>query len=628
MKQTSEASASTAGSVVEVRKRAPLHEAEPATLVEVFEHVPRAHPRPDTLNYKRAGQWVSISAVEMLQRVQSIAAGLYSLGVRRGDRVAILSESRPEWVLTDAACMFATAIDVPIYPTLTAPQVRYILNDSGARVLVVQNEEKYNSVCDAIAECNAIEQVVFFEKPASGSATGISLAELEERGRALEKSQPDLIDNLAHQVKPDDLATIIYTSGTTGEPKGVMLTHENLVSNLIDSSSHLKFANDDSALSVLPLSHVLERMAMYMYLFHGMAAYFGESLEAIGPNLREVRPTIFVGVPRIFEKIFARVKEKTAEKGRLNVAILNWAATVGREHARLSTRHQQIPAGLEIKRKLADKLIFSKLRSALGGRIRLLVSGGAALPEDLALLYIGAGLPIVQGYGLTETSPVITAGVMEDNRVGTVGKPIRNVEIRIASDGEIESRGPNVMRGYYNKPEETRAVFTDDGWFKTGDIGRIDEDGFLHITDRKKELFKTSGGKYIAPQPIEQLIKGSRFVNQVVLVGNGRKFPAALIVPDWERVDSYSQLKGIKAKSRAELCKNPRIIDLFERQIAGLTTDLAQYERVKKVALLENELTIEGGELTPTLKVKRRVVDEKFRSVIDRLYEAADAERS
>ncbi|HEV7682634.1 MAG TPA: long-chain fatty acid--CoA ligase [Pyrinomonadaceae bacterium] len=609
-----------ADSNVEKFERIPLHEGEPTTLVEVFEHVPRTHPRHDTLNYKRDGAWVSISAVEMLKRIHAIAAGLYSLGVRRGDRVAILSESRPEWVLTDAACMFATAIDVPIYPTLMAPQVRYILNDSGARVLVVQNEEKFQAISAVIAECPAIEHVVFFEKPATDAA-GISLAQLEERGRALLETQPDLLNDAVRQIKPDDLATIIYTSGTTGEPKGVMLTHVNLVSNLIDSSSHLRFAKDDSTLSVLPLSHVLERMAMYMYLYHGMATYFGESLDTIGPNLREVKPTIFVGVPRIFEKIFARVKEKTAEKGRLNVAFLNWAVDVARQYARLSTRHQHVPVALELKRKLADKLIFSKLREALGGRIRLLVSGGAALPEELALLYIGAGLPIVQGYGLTETSPVITAGVMEDNRVGTVGKPIRNVEVRIASDGEIESRGPNVMRGYYNKPEATQAVFTEDGWFKTGDIGKVDEDGFLHITDRKKELFKTSGGKYIAPQPIEQMIKGSRFVNQVVLIGNGRKFPAALIVPDWERVESYAQLKGIKEKNHAELCRNPRIVDVVQRQVDGLTTELAQYERVKKIALLENELTIDGGELTPTLKVKRRVVDEKYRDLIDRIYD-------
>jgi long-chain acyl-CoA synthetase len=623
MNHTTEASTiavdSTVGPEVDLGKRGPLNQEEPTTLVEVFEHVARTHPRPDTLNYKRDGRWISISSDEMLTRVRRIAAGLYSLGVRRGDRVAILSESRPEWTLTDAACLFANAIDVPIYPTLTPPQVRYILKDSGARVLIVQNEEKFFHVREAIAECEAIEQVVFFDKP-SAALSGISLAELETLGQALEEADPNLVNNIAHQIKPDDLATIIYTSGTTGEPKGVMLTHANLVSNLIDSSSHLSFTNDDSTLSVLPLSHVLERMAMYMYLFHGMATYFGESLDTIGPNLREVRPTIFVGVPRIFEKIFARVKEKTAEKGRLNVGILNWAVVVAKEHARLTTRHQNIPATLKLKRKIADKLIFSKLRNALGGRIRLLVSGGAALPEELALLYIGAGLPIVQGYGLTETSPVITAGVMDDNRVGTVGKPIRNVEVRIASDGEIETRGPNVMRGYYNKPAETAAVFTTDGWFKTGDIGTIDEDGFLRITDRKKELFKTSGGKYIAPQPIEQLIKGSSFVNQVVLIGNGRKFPAALIVPNWERVESYAQLKGIKAKSHSELCKHPRVIDLFERQIAGLTTDLAQYERVKKVGLLENELTIEGGELTPTLKVKRRVVDEKYHDLIDALY--------
>jgi long-chain acyl-CoA synthetase len=593
--------------------------------VEVFEHVQRVHPRPDTLNYKSGGRWVSISAEQMLSRVRHIAGGLYSLGVRRGDRVAILSESRPEWTMTDAGCMFAGAIDVPIYPTLMPPQVRYILKDAGARVLVIQDEEKFLQIQEILSECPTVEYLVFIETPSRETTNSISLDELEAIGRAHEANQPDFINTLAHQINADELATIIYTSGTTGEPKGVMLTHSNLVSNLIDSSAHLSFEKDDSVLSVLPLSHVLERLAMYMYLYHGMAVYFGESLEMIGPNLREVKPTIFVGVPRIFEKIFARVKEKTAEKGRLNTAMLNWAVEVGKEYAKLSVAHQKIPALLAIKHKVADKLIFSKLRLALGGRIRLLISGGAALPEELGFLYIGAGLPIVQGYGLTETSPVITAGVVEDNRVGTVGKVIRNVEVRIAADGEIETRGPNVMRGYYNKPAETAAVMTDDGWFKTGDIGTIDQDGFLRITDRKKELFKTSGGKYIAPQPIEQMIKGSRFVSQVVLIGNGRKFPAALIVPAWESIEAYAQLKGLKTGSHLELCKNPRIIDLFERQIAGLTPDLANYERVKKIALIPDELTIAGGELTPTMKVKRRVVDEKYRDVIDALYQ--DAER-
>lgn len=594
---------------------------EPTTLVEVFEHAVRTHNRPDAVNYKRGDRWVPISSDELLRRIKNVASGLHSLGVRAGDRVALLSESRPEWTLSDAGCLFAGAIDVPIYPTLTPTQVRYILKDSGARVLIVSGEEKFREVREVISECAALDHIVFIEPPSGQDVQGVSLAELEQRGADLAKQQPELIKSLVREISPDDLATIIYTSGTTGEPKGVMLTHSNLVSNLIDSSAHLSFEKDDSVLSVLPLSHVLERVAMYMYLYHGMAVYFGESLEMIGPNLREVRPTIFVGVPRIFEKIFARVKEKTAEKGKMNVAILNWAVGVGKEVAKLSVSHQKIPALLGIKHKLADKLIFSKMRAALGGRIRLLVSGGAALPEELGYIYIGAGLPIVQGYGLTETSPVITAGRVEDNRIGTVGKPIRNVEVRIAADGEIETRGPHVMRGYYNKPVETDAVLSPDGWFKTGDIGAFDEDGFLRITDRKKELFKTSGGKYVAPQPIEQMIKGSQFVNQVVLIGNGRKFAAALIVPDWERVESYVQLKGIKAGTRADLCKDPRIIDLFQRQVASLTSELPQYESVKKVALLENEMTIDGGELTPTMKVKRRVVDEKYRDVIDSLYD-------
>jgi long-chain acyl-CoA synthetase len=607
---------------VETPKRVPLSPDEPRTLIEVFEHAVRVHHRPDALNYKRDGRWLSISSDEMLKRIRNIASGLYSLGVRRGDRVAILSDSRVEWTLTDAACIFAGAIDVPIYPTLTPPQVRYILKDSGARVLVLANEAKFVEIREVLKDCPAVEHLVFIDE-ASGATQSISLAELEKRGAVFAEQQPELIDTLAHYVTADDLATIIYTSGTTGEPKGVMLTHSNVVSNLIDCSVHFSFEKDDSVLSVLPLSHVLERVAMYMYLYHGMAVYFGESLDMIGPNLREVNPTVFVGVPRIFEKILARVQEKTAEKGRFNLAVLNWAVTVATEYAKLDINHKPIPAVLRLKHKLADKLIFAKIRKALGGRIRLLVSGGAALPEDLSYIYIGAGLPIVQGYGLTETSPVITAGRADDNRVGTVGKPIRNVEVRIASDGEIETRGPNVMRGYYNKPAETAAVLSADGWFKTGDIGTLDQDGFLRITDRKKELFKTSGGKYIAPQLIEQMIKGSRFVNQVVLVGNGRKFPAALIVPDWEQVESYVQLKGIKAGSRAELCQDPRLIDLFQRQIAGLTSSLAKYETVKRIALLEHELTIEGGELTPTMKVKRRVVDEKYRDVIDRLYAEA-----
>ena len=593
---------------------------EPSTLVEAFEQIERLHKRPDTLNYKHGGRWNAISSDEMLTRIRRIAAGLYSLGIYPGDRVALLSESRPEWTLTDGGCLFAGAIDVPIYPTLTPPQVRYILKDSGARVFVLADHKKFLELKEILADCPAVQHVVFFDAEGVSAEDGLTLAQLEARGERQLKSQPDLLNTMARRISKDDLATIIYTSGTTGEPKGVMLTHANLVSNLVDAANPLSFGKNDVVLSVLPLSHIFERQAMYMYLHQGMAVYFAESLDTIGPNLREVRPTIMVGVPRIFEKIYERIKERVAEKGKFNVAMLNWAVSVAREYARYVLDRKSVPAGLKLKHWLADKLVYSKWHAAFGGRIRLLVSGGAALGEELSYIYLGAGIPIIQGYGLTETSPVITASSLEENRVGTVGKPIPNVEVRIAADGEIETRGPNVMKGYYNKPEETRAVFTDDGWFKTGDVGMLDSDGFLRITDRKKELFKTSGGKYIAPQVLEQKIKGSRFVNQVVLIGNERKFPAALIVPNWQQIDSYVQLKGIKPASKAELCCHPRIIDLFERQIAALTPDVAQYERVKKIALLENEMTIEGGEMTPTLKVKRRVIEQKYKPVIDRLY--------
>ena len=594
---------------------------EPLTLVDVFKRVARQHKRPDTLNYKRDGQWIPVSSEELLARARRIAAGLYSLGVRHGDHVALLSESRVEWTLTDAGCIFAGAVDVPIYPTLTPPQVRYILKDSGSCVLVLANREKFDQLEEVLKECPEVRQVVFFEPAGVTEDVGLTLEQLEARGSQVESEQPDLVDRLSGQTSADDLATIIYTSGTTGEPKGVMLTHSNLVTNLVDSSGHLAFGEEDVALSVLPLSHVFERQAMYMYLHQGMATYFAESLLTIGPNLREVRPTVLVGVPRIFEKIYARIRERAAERGKLSAAILAWSVDVGREYAAVSLAHRPVPAFLKLKHAIATKLVFTKWREVFGGRMRLLLSGGAALPVDLGYIYIGAGIPIIQGYGLTETSPVITTAQLDDNRIGTVGTPIPNVEIRIAADGEIEIRGPNVMRGYYNRPEETRAVFTDDGWFKTGDIGTIDSDGFLSITDRKKELFKTSGGKYISPQPIEQAIKGSRFVSQVVLIGAGRKFPAALIVPAWEQIESYARLKGLSITSHAEMCKHPRIIDLFERQVESLTPDLAKYEKIKRIALLENEFTIEGGELTPTLKVKRRVVDEKFRDVIDRIYE-------
>jgi long-chain acyl-CoA synthetase len=598
----------------------------PTTLPEVFIRASRVHQKPDALNHKQDGAWRAISSQHLIARARLIGLGLHALGVRRGERVAILSESKPEWVLTDAGCQLAGVVDVPIYPTQAPAQVAYILNDSGARVLFIQHREAFARIADVLGECPALRHVVLFDSAgADGALDALTLDELSARGRVLQDEQPELIDELARAVRPTDLATIIYTSGTTGEPKGVMLTQSNLVTNLIDSSGHLSFSEKDIVLSVLPLSHVFERLGMYMYVHHGMSVYFAESVDSIGENMREVRPTVMLCVPRLFEKILARAKERAASKGKRSAQILAWSIEVAKRWARLTTAREVVPPLLELQHQLVGALVYGKWREGVGGRMRLFVSGGAALPEELGYTFLGAGLPIVQGYGLTETSPVIAAGNLEENRIGTVGKPIKNVEVRIAADGEIEVRGPNVMRGYYNKEAETRAVFTDDGWFKTGDIGVLDRDGYLRITDRKKELIKTSGGKYVAPQVVEQCIKRSRFVNQVVLVGNARKFPAALIVPNWTELRAYADYKGINARTPEEMCRDPRIHDLLQRQVETQCAELSRYERVKRIALLPCELTIEGGELTPTLKIKRRVVDEKYRDVIEGIYEEAEA---
>ncbi|MBK8302773.1 MAG: AMP-binding protein [Chloracidobacterium sp.] len=372
-------------------------------------------------------------------------------------------------------------------------------------------------------------------------------------------------------MEPQDIATLIYTSGTTGEPKGVMLTHANLISNVIDASERFVFTGVDISLSVLPLSHVFERTGMYVYIMYGMRVFYAESIEKVPENLKEVRPTVFIGVPRIFEKVFERARLKATQSGRINAMIFDWAIDVAKEFASLNEARQPIPIALAAKHGVADKIVFSKLRDFFGGNLRFCITGGAALPDEIYLIFTGAGISIMQGYGLTETSPVISSNNPSAVKAGTVGRPIRNVNVRIAEDGEIEVSGPGVMAGYYHKEQATKEAFTADGWFRTGDIGTVDSDGYLKITDRKKELFKTSGGKYIAPAHIEQMIVASRFVSQVVLVGNERKFPAALIVPNFEMLASYAQIKGLEIKTPAEYCTNPRILDLYERQIESHT---------------------------------------------------------
>ncbi len=594
--------------------------AEPTTLPELFERAANEFALPNALNYKSDGEWKPISARQIVERAENIALGLHSLGLRKGDRAAILAPNSPEWTLADAGCQFAGVIDVPIYTTLTPDSVRYILDDSAARILFLNNRDAYERIQAEVETCAFVEKIVFFDSTDINSDIFISLADLEEKGSDLKKQHPNLVNELKSAVSPDDIATLIYTSGTTGEPKGVMLTHSNLISNVLDASEKYLFSGIDVSLSVLPLSHVFERTGMYVYIRYGMRVHYAESIEKVPDNLKEVRPTIFIGVPRIFEKVFERARFTASQAGRVNEMIFDWAIDVAKEYARANANGLPIPISLTAKHSVADKIVYTKLRDFFGGRLRFCITGGAALPDEIFLIFTGAGIQIMQGYGLTETSPVISSNNPAAVKVGTVGKPIRNVSVRIAADGEIEVKGPGVMSGYYHKEEATKRAFTDDGWFRTGDIGHLDEEGFLVITDRKKELFKTSGGKYIAPSPIEQMLRASRFVSQAVLVGNEQKFPAALIVPNFEMLESYAKLKELDIKTHEEFCTNERILDLFTRQIEAMTPTLAQFEKIKKFALLEHELTVENGELTPTLKVKRRVIDERYRDVIDEIY--------
>lgn len=600
--------------------RTPLYADEPRTLAELFLKSIVRTPSPEALRHKLNGQWVPISSEAVSRKACEIAAGLCSLGLRKGDRAAILASNSPDWTIADAGCQIAGVIDVPIYTTLAKTSIEYILGDCGAKVLFIEGTTLLDYVRDILPRCPSLEKIVVFDPSAVEGDPILSIGDLARLGSEAIDADPDLTERLSSAVRPWDVATLIYTSGTTGEPKGVRLTHSNLVSNAIDASEKFGFSVDDVALSVLPLSHVFERSAMYLYLFNGMRVYYAKSIETVADNLKEVRPTIFVGVPRIFEKVYAKAKLGASESSGAKERIFDWAVEVAKSAAMAQEEGLEPSLTLRMKTRLADALVFSKLRAFFGNNLRFCITGGAALSDTVYLIFTGAGIPIMQGYGLTETSPVISSNNPLANRLGTVGRPIRGVSVRVAADGEIEVSGPNVMAGYYNKPDANREAFTEDGWFRTGDIGELDADGFLRITDRKKELFKTSGGKYIAPAPIEQQIKTSRFVSQAVLIGNGRNFATALIVPNFEQLESYLRHKGLPPMTVEEMCASAAVNDLFRRQVVKYTDGLGKFETVKKIRLLSSELTVESGELTPTLKVRRRIVEEKFAEVIEEMY--------
>ena len=591
-----------------------------ATLPKLCLAAIHRHAKPDALNHKRAGEWLHIHAETFIRRVRHVALGLAELGIKAGDRVALLSENRPEWSITDLAILSLGAATVPIYTTQAVEQVRYILADSGARMLFVSGRKVFKHARGGIEGVKGLENIIFFDEEAvEGMERAITLDALERRGAERDRLEPYAYEAYLSAGRGDELATIIYTSGTTGEPKGVMLTHQNFVSNVLVISNELPISSTDTALSVLPLSHIFERTVFYVFCWTGVSVYYAASFDQVGEHLREVRPTIMTAVPRLFEKVYHRIIKKGTAEGGWRRKIFLRALDVGRRYAELKSRREMVPPLLQLQQEVASRLVFSKWRAGVGRRLRYFVSGGAPLSPALSYAFLAADIPIFQGYGMTETC-VVSVNRPDDNRIGSVGLPFRGIEVAIASDGEILVRGPNVMRGYYGKPEATAAVMQD-GWFATGDVGRVDESGHLYITDRKKDLFKLSNGKYVAPQLIESLIKQSALVNQVVVVGAGRKQPAALIVPDWETLANAMQEAAVPHSStRAELSRDPAVLKLVQREVAELTAGLADYERVRRVALLSKEFSIDSGELTPTLKVKRRVVEEKYGDLIDELY--------
>ena len=594
--------------------------ATPKTLPKLCLAAIRQYGKADALNHKRGGEWINISAETFIERVRAIALGLADLGIRAGDRVALLSENRPEWSITDLAILSLGAINVPIYTTQAVEQVRYILEDSGARMLFVSGRKVFKHARAGIESVEQLERIIFFENDAAENVErAMTLETLESRGAEHDDRDPEAYDRFVEAVRGDDLATIIYTSGTTGEPKGVMLTHNNFVSNVLSITGSLPISSTDISLSVLPLSHIFERTVFYVFCWNGVSVYYAASFDQVGEHLREVRPTIMTAVPRLFEKVYHRIVKKGTSPGGWKSSVFTRALEVGQRYAELRDKGERVPPLLEIQQTIASRVVFSKWRAGVGGRLRYFVSGGAPLSPALSYAFLAADIPILQGFGMTETC-IVSANRPDDNRVGSVGLPFPGIDVRLAEDGEILVRGPNVMRGYHNHPETTAAA-TEGGWFATGDVGRLDERGHLYITDRKKDLFKLSNGKYVAPQLIESLIKQSEFVNQVVVVGAGRKQPVALIVPDWESLaDALGVEKTPNAARRAELSLEPSAIKIVQRDVAGLTAQLADYERVRRVALLPEEFSIDGGEMTPTLKVKRRVIDEKYGKLIDSLY--------
>ena len=593
---------------------------EPRTLCDVFANA-AACGKPNLLLSKIDGAWKPISAADFGFTVRALSLGLNGLGIQPGDRVAILSENRPEWAMADYAILCAGAWSVPVYPTLPAAQVAPLLADCGARAVFVSNLEQLGKILTVRAQLPGLDHVIMIEGNPPREPGFATFHDVVERGRPTLEMSPGVFEQRAARVRPQDVATIIYTSGTTGEPKGAMLTHANFVSNVVTGCEVIPFTSDAVALSFLPLSHVFERMLDYAYLHKTASIAYAESIEKLAANFLEINPHCFGAVPRVYEKVYGKITAKAEAGGALKKKLFDWAVRIGRQRVPYLERGESLPAGLAWRAKVADALVLKKIRAALGTAFRFAVSGGAPLSRDLAEFFIGAGVQIYEGYGLTETSPVICVNGPGRLRLGTVGRPLRGIEVRIAEDGEILTRGPHIMKGYFHKPEATAETIDREGWFHTGDIGEL-RDGFLSITDRKKDLIVLAGGKKAAPQPIENELKKSPYIALPIVIGDRQKFLAAVIVPDFDRLRQWAEAGRLRVDWGA-LDANPDVRTLFQAEIDAYNAGKPHHEQIRAFALLPSDLTIEDGSITPTLKVKRRILESRYGSLIEQMYAAA-----
>jgi long-chain acyl-CoA synthetase len=589
---------------------------KPETLNEIFSAiVGRAHPR--LMMVREGAEWLPISSQQLRHYVMATARALRAWGIRKSDRVAILSENRPEWAIADFACLQLGAVVVPIYATLIAQQVAYILSDSGSRVVIVSTAQQLDKVLSILNE-TAVERVVIMDHIENSDAARMHTI-MQQASSSAEEAE---VEAIAGTISPDDLASIIYTSGTTGVPKGVMLTHGNLAANIRYSMTGFEVGPGQISVSFLPLSHVTARHADIALLHRGVTLAYCPFIESLPEVLLEVRPHLLVGVPRVYEKLHTQVEQNV--RGFTKQAIYHWALSVGRAHI------HEILAGdtpQSLDWKLANRLLFSKVRAKLGGNVELFVSGGAPLGRELAEWFAVMGIRIHEGYGLTETSPVIALNSPLAHKLGTVGRPLANVEVRIASDSEILVRGPSVFRGYWNQPEETNNCFVD-GWFKTGDIGEIDEHGFLAVTDRKKDLLKTSGGKFVAPQPIENSLKLNSLIASAVVLGDRRKFPSVIIAPQFALLEEWARANHVLCASRDELVANAKVVALYEDMVERVNRNLGRHEMLKKILLIPDEFTAADGSMTASMKIRRRVVEQRYSQQIAKMYEERVKDKS